>query len=76
MPPKHPSRKPRLSVAQLEIVGQFSDYAFDYPNLNFEDSAKTGLGAAVFPNTPEARKLTPHLEPKEGSHSQGFFDEK
>lgn len=54
MPAKHPSRKPKLSVAQLEIVGQFSDYAFDYPNLNFDQVAKKVLGAP-FPNTVSGR---------------------
>jgi hypothetical protein len=44
----------RLSVAQLEIIGQFNDYAFDYPRLNFEEVAKKVLGAP-FPNTASGR---------------------
>jgi hypothetical protein len=54
MPTKRPSRKLRLPVAQLEIVGQFSDYAFDYPNLNFDQVAKKVLGAP-FPTTVSGR---------------------
>jgi hypothetical protein len=36
-------RKPHLTFAQIEIVGQFSDYAFDYPSLSFNDLAKEVL---------------------------------
>ena len=51
---KRRARKLTLSVAQLEIVGQFSDYAFDYPNLNFDQVAKKVLGSP-FPNTASGR---------------------
>lgn len=54
MPAKHQSRKAKLSVAQLEIVGQFSDYAFDYPNLNFDQVAKKVLGSP-YPHTASGR---------------------
>jgi hypothetical protein len=56
MPAKHSPRKPRLSVAQLEIVGQFSDVAFDYPRLSFEQATKKVLGTP-FPNTPAGREF-------------------
>jgi hypothetical protein len=56
MPAKHSPRKPRLSVAQLAIVGQFSDVAFDYPRLSFEQAAKKFLGAP-FPSTPAGREF-------------------
>ena len=54
MPTKTTYRKPRLSVEQPEIIGQFSDYSFDYPHLNFEQVAKKVLGAP-FPNTASGR---------------------
>jgi hypothetical protein len=56
MPAKLSSREPRLSVEQLEIVGQFSDVAFDYPRLSFEQAAKRVLGTP-FPNTPAGREF-------------------
>ncbi len=40
-------RKPKratLTVQQLEIVGQFNDYAFENPNLTFEEVVKKELG--------------------------------
>ena len=52
MPTKRPAKKPRLSVAQLEVVGQFNDYSFDYPNLTFDQVAKKVLGARAFANMP------------------------
>jgi hypothetical protein len=51
---KRSARNSPLSVAQLEIVAQFSDYAFDYPNPNFDQVAKKVLGAP-FPNTASGR---------------------
>jgi hypothetical protein len=56
LPAKRPSRKSRLSVAQLEIVSQFADLSFDYPNLNFDAVAKKVIGAP-FPNTPAGREF-------------------
>ncbi|HXA78698.1 MAG TPA: hypothetical protein VNV41_16305 [Candidatus Acidoferrales bacterium] len=56
MPTKRSSRKPRLSIAQLEIVSQFADFSFDYPNLNFEQVAKRVL-ETPFPNTPAGREF-------------------
>jgi hypothetical protein len=57
MPAKRSASKPRLSVAQLEVVGQFNDYSFDYPNLTFEQVAKKVLGVRAFPYTPTGRKF-------------------
>jgi len=47
----------RLSFAQIEVVGQFNDYAWDNPKLNFEEVAKKALGSSVFPRTPNGRKF-------------------
>jgi hypothetical protein len=33
-------RKPTLTVTQAEIAAQFADYAFDYPNLTFDEVAR------------------------------------
>jgi len=50
--------KPRLSVEQLEIVGAFSDYAFEYPKLDFETLARKVIGVRKpFPDTPTGRLL-------------------
>ena len=57
MPTKRPAKKPRLSVAQLEVVGQFNDYSFDYPNLTFDQVAKKVSGARAFANMPTGRKF-------------------
>lgn len=46
-----------LTVAQIEIVGQFNDYACDYPRLAFDAVAKKVLGANPFPKTPNGRKF-------------------
>ena len=56
MSPKTPSRKSRLSVAQWELVGQFNDGAFEYPDLSFEQVAEKLLGAP-FTNTPTDREF-------------------
>ena len=50
--------KPRLSVEQLEIVGAFSDYAFEYPKLDFEAVARKVIGVRKpFPDTPTGKLL-------------------
>jgi hypothetical protein len=46
-----------LSTSQIEIAGQFNDYAFDNPTLNFEQTARKELGPKAFPNTPRGRKF-------------------
>jgi hypothetical protein len=57
MAAKRSLRKPHLSVAQLEIVGQFNDYSFENPDLPFDQVAKKVLGARPFPATPTGRKF-------------------
>jgi hypothetical protein len=47
----------RLSVAQIEVVGQFNDYAWENPKLTFEEVAKKALGSNAFPKTPNGRKF-------------------
>jgi len=56
---KRRARKPSqtLSVAQLEVAAQFSDYAFDCPNLAFDEVARTALGVRAFPGTAMGRKF-------------------
>jgi hypothetical protein len=49
--------RPELSVAQAELAAQFSDYAFDYPGLTFDDVARKVLGSRPFPNTPAGRRF-------------------
>jgi hypothetical protein len=34
------SKTPDLDFEQIEILANFSDYAFDYPDLSFEEIAK------------------------------------
>jgi len=47
----------RLSVAQIEVVGQFNDYAWENPKMTFEEVAKKALGSNPFPTTPNGRKF-------------------
>jgi hypothetical protein len=47
----------RLSFAQIEVVGQFNDYAWENPKLTFEEAAKKALGSKPFPTTPNGRKF-------------------
>jgi hypothetical protein len=54
---KSSKKSARWSASQLEIVGQFSDYAFDNANLNFEEVARKELGPKAFPNTSNGRKF-------------------
>jgi hypothetical protein len=51
--PKHSA----LTSAQIEIVGQFNDYSFENPKLNFEQTARKELGPKAFPNSPNGRKF-------------------
>jgi hypothetical protein len=53
---KSPPR-PKLTAAQIEMVGQFNDYGHENPKLNFEQTAKKELGPKAFPNTPNGRKF-------------------
>jgi hypothetical protein len=50
-------KRPKLTAAQIEIVGQFNDYAWENRKLNFEQTAKKELGAKAFPNTANGRKF-------------------
>jgi hypothetical protein len=53
---KKPSKvHPRLTTAKIEIVGQFNDYAWENPNLTFDEVATKELGPIPFPNTPNGR---------------------
>jgi len=54
---KSPPKRPQLTVAQIEIVGQFNDYAFENPSLSFAETARKELGPKAFPNTPNGRKF-------------------
>jgi hypothetical protein len=54
---KKSPKGPELTTAQIEIVGQFNDYAWENPKLNFEQTAKKELGPKAFPNTPNGRKF-------------------
>jgi hypothetical protein len=47
----------RLSSAQIEIVGQFNDYAWENPKLTFGEVARKELGPKAFPNTPTGRRF-------------------
>jgi len=47
----------RLTVAQIELVGQVNDYAFENRKLAFDEVAKKALGPNPFPKTPNGRKL-------------------
>jgi hypothetical protein len=47
----------RLSFAQIEVVGQFNDYAWENPKLTLEEVAKKALGSNSFPKTPNGRKF-------------------
>jgi hypothetical protein len=51
MPPKKP--RPKLTVAQTEIVGQFNDYSFENAKLTFEQTAKKVK--IKFASTPQGR---------------------
>jgi hypothetical protein len=56
--PSNPTAPPRgLTEAQIEIVGSFSDYSFEYRTLGFDEVAEKVLGQNPFPNTPNGRKF-------------------
>ena len=57
--PKHSA----LTTAQIEIAGQFNDYAFENPKLNFEQTARKELGPKAFPNTPNGQKFKANAKP-------------
>jgi hypothetical protein len=45
----------RTDQAQLEIVGQLNDYAFDNPGKTFEEIVLKEFGPDLFPPTPQRR---------------------
>jgi hypothetical protein len=49
-------KRAQLSAAQIEIVGQFNDYAFENSYLTFDEVVRKKLGKP-FPNTPNGRKF-------------------
>jgi hypothetical protein len=54
-----PKRKPRsaeLIADQIEIVGQFNDYAFE-SKLTFKQAVRKAFGPNLFPKTPRGRKF-------------------
>jgi hypothetical protein len=59
MPTKKTTSKsqPRLSNAQIEIVGQFNDYAHENPKLTFDEVARKEFDPNLFSNTPNGRKF-------------------
>jgi hypothetical protein len=42
------SKSPKLTAAEIEIVGQFNDYSYENPNLTFEQVARKELGPIRF----------------------------
>jgi hypothetical protein len=50
-------KRPALTEAQIEIVGQFNDFSFENPKLSFEEVARKELGSNAFPKTPNGRKF-------------------
>jgi hypothetical protein len=55
MPTKPKSAK--LTVEQIELVGQFNDFAWENPKLTFDAVAKKVLGPNPFTKTPNGRKF-------------------
>jgi len=49
-------KRAQLSTGQIEIVGQFNDYAFENSYLTFDEVVRKKLGKP-FPNTPNGRKF-------------------
>jgi hypothetical protein len=47
----------RLSSTQIEIVGQFNDYAWENSKLSFEEVARKELGPNPFPKSPIGQKF-------------------
>jgi hypothetical protein len=47
----------RLSAAQIEVVGQFNDCAWENSKLSFEEVARKEIGPNPFPKTPNGQKF-------------------
>jgi hypothetical protein len=54
---KKPKGQARLSFAQIEVVGQFNDYAWENSKLSFEEVARKELGRNPFPRTLNGREF-------------------
>lgn len=54
--------KPQLSTEQLELIGQFSDYAFDYHILTFDEALRKGMRSRPIPKTPTGREFRRQAE--------------
>ena len=52
----------RLSFAQIEVVGQFNDYAWDNPKMTFEEVAKKALGSNAISENPERSKIQKRMQ--------------
>jgi hypothetical protein len=50
-------KRATLTEAQIEIVGSFSDYSFEYRTLEFEAVAEKVLGPNPFPKTPNGQRF-------------------
>jgi hypothetical protein len=56
--PSNSTAPPRgLTEAQIEIVGSFNDYSFEYRTLGFEEVAEKVLGPVPFLNTPNGQQF-------------------
>jgi hypothetical protein len=42
-------KRAKLSAAQIEIAGQFNDYAFENPGLTFDEVVLKEFGALIWP---------------------------
>ena len=47
----------KLSFAQIEVVGQFNDFAWENPKSTFEAVVRKALGPNPFPKTPNGQKF-------------------
>jgi hypothetical protein len=57
--PKKKTTKPRVSLSteQIEIVGQFNDYAHENPKLSFDQVVAKEFHRNFFPRTSRGRKF-------------------
>jgi hypothetical protein len=47
----------KLTLEQVEMLANFSDAAFDYPDLSFEEVARKLLGPEPFKATPSGKQF-------------------
>ena len=62
MATKSKRKSARLTVEQIELVGQFNDGAFENKTLGFEDVAEKVLGPKPFANTQNGKKFRAECE--------------